>query len=115
MKAEIALVNGQLCAGVPIESRSWAVSIVGIVCVPVALTCVALRCYSRYSMLRRLGYDDWIVVTAAVFLIDILALDLQSVLSLCLCHHDTKDVQMPLTMDLDGTIGISILTELDSF
>ena len=82
MHTVTAVVNNQLCAGVPIQNRDWSVAIVGLVFVPVAIICVALRCYSRYSTLRVLGYDDWMIVTAAVCLIAVLGLALQSALSL---------------------------------
>ena len=82
MQTVVAVVNNQLCAGVPIENRDWSLAIVGLVFVPAAIICVALRCYSRYSTLRVIGYDDWIIVIAAMCLIALLGFALQSVLSL---------------------------------
>jgi len=77
-EAEVAIVNSQLCSGVPVESRAWPVAIVGLVCVPFALIAVALRCYSRYSIARKLSADDWMVIAAAALLVALVALDIIS-------------------------------------
>jgi hypothetical protein len=77
-ESEVGLVNSQLCSGVPMESRTWPVAIVGLVCVPLVLISVALRCYSRYSIARRLSADDWIVLAAAALLVALVALDIIS-------------------------------------
>lgn len=55
MKTELAIVDGQLCEGVPIESRAWGVAIVGLVCGPLAFFAIVLRCYSRYTNAKYLG------------------------------------------------------------
>lgn len=74
-RAEVAVLNSQLCIGVPVESRAWPLAIVGFVCVPLALIAVALRCYSRSSVARRLSADDWIIVAAAALLLALVVLD----------------------------------------
>ncbi|PBP25065.1 integral membrane protein [Diplocarpon rosae] len=68
-------LNSKLCEGIPPESRATEVAIVGIVCGSIALVAVALRCYSRISIVRRLGNDDWLAVAAGSILIPLVALD----------------------------------------
>ncbi|PBP25242.1 integral membrane protein [Diplocarpon rosae] len=68
-------LNSKLCEGIPPKSRATEVAIVGIVCGSIALVAVALRCYSRISIVRRLGYDDWLAVAAGSILIPLVALD----------------------------------------
>jgi hypothetical protein len=43
-----------------------------------ALIAVALRCYSRYSIARKLSADDWMVISAASLLVALVALDIIS-------------------------------------
>ncbi|KAK0100434.1 hypothetical protein ONS96_007711 [Cadophora gregata f. sp. sojae] len=66
---EVAAIKTEFCEGVPIASRAWDIAIVGLVCGPIALIAVALRCYSRYSKLRTLGSDDWLSIAAGSILI----------------------------------------------
>jgi hypothetical protein len=70
----VGTLNLALCAGTPIQSRSWKVTIVGLVCTPIALLPVFLRYYARQSTVRRLGGDDWIIVAAAILLIALIVL-----------------------------------------
>ncbi|KUJ12789.1 uncharacterized protein LY89DRAFT_558860, partial [Mollisia scopiformis] len=74
-QARVAIVDNQLCEGVPIQSRAWGVAIVGLVCGPLALIAIALRCYSRYSITRSLGWDDWLAVVTGLVLIPLIVLD----------------------------------------
>lgn len=62
----------------PIDSRAWDVAIVGLICGPIALIAVALRCYSRYSKTRRLGSDDWLAVAAGLVLIPLVVINIYS-------------------------------------
>ncbi|KAE9367303.1 hypothetical protein N431DRAFT_561324 [Stipitochalara longipes BDJ] len=73
-QAKASSLNYNFCIGVPIESRSWKVTIVGLVCAPVALLAVVLRCYAKLSTVRRLGGDDWIMVASAVLLVALIVL-----------------------------------------
>ena len=61
-------------------------AIVGLVFVPLSLIAVALRCYSRYAVARQFGYDDFIMVVAAVFLIALVVLALYSTTT-CFGRH----------------------------
>ncbi|CZR54594.1 uncharacterized protein PAC_04478 [Phialocephala subalpina] len=74
-QAQVAVVDRQLCEGTPIQNRAWGVAIVGLVCGPLALLAIALRCYSRYSITKYLGWDDWLAVATGVVLIPIIVLD----------------------------------------
>jgi len=77
-QTDVAVVNHKLCEGVRFESRSWSLNIVGLVCVPVAIIAVALRCYARIAVARQFGWDDFTIVLAAVFLTVLMVLDLYS-------------------------------------
>jgi hypothetical protein len=77
-ETEVAVVNNKLCEGIPFESRGWALSIVGLVCAPVAIVAVFLRCYARIAVARQFGWDDFITVVAAAFLAALVVLDLYS-------------------------------------
>lgn len=86
MTAELARAKGELCSGLPVESRAWAVNTVAITFGSLALIVVALRCYARYWLVRGLGSDDWLAVAAAFLLIPIMILQLYgsySSLSVC--------------------------------
>ncbi|KAI6715752.1 integral membrane protein [Diplocarpon mali] len=72
---EVISLNSKLCEGIPPDSKAKEVAIVGIVCVSLALVAVALRCYSRLSIVHRLGYDDWLAVAAGSILIPLVVLD----------------------------------------
>ncbi len=54
------------------------VAVFGLVCGPLALLAVALRCYSRLSISERLGYDDWLIMAAAAFLATVTVIDIYS-------------------------------------
>lgn len=77
-QTEVAVVNNKLCEGIPFESRSWPLSIVGLVCAPVAIIAVALRCYARIVVARQFGWDDAITVVAGLFLAALVVLDVYS-------------------------------------
>jgi len=49
------------------ENRGPALLIVEFTILPVALICLALRLYVRIFVVRRSGWDDWLMVGAAVF------------------------------------------------
>ncbi|KAF8861864.1 hypothetical protein BDZ45DRAFT_671444 [Acephala macrosclerotiorum] len=74
-QAQVAVIDRQLCEGTPIQSRAWSVAIVGFVCGPLALLAIVLRCFSRYSSSKYLGWDDWLVVATGVVLIPLIVLD----------------------------------------
>ena len=71
-------MNNQICAGVPIQSRSKAVGIVGLISGPLAVIAVILRCFSRYSTTRRLAADDWLAVAVGLLVIVLTVLDVYS-------------------------------------
>ncbi|PVH82275.1 hypothetical protein DL98DRAFT_620272 [Cadophora sp. DSE1049] len=73
---EVAAIKAEFCDGIRIESRAWDVAIVGLICGPIALVAVALRCYSRYSKFRRLGSDDWLAVAAGLILIPLVVISI---------------------------------------
>ena len=75
---EVATIKAEFCDGVPIESRAWDVAIVGLICAPIALIAVALRCYSRYSKTRTLGSDDWLAIAAGLILIPLIIINMYS-------------------------------------
>ncbi|KAH7361008.1 hypothetical protein BKA65DRAFT_547708 [Rhexocercosporidium sp. MPI-PUGE-AT-0058] len=72
----VADVKAKFCEGVPIQSRAWDVAIIGLVFGPIALMAVALRCYSQYSKIRRLGSDDWLALAAGLTLIPYVVIDI---------------------------------------
>ena len=49
------------------ENRGPALLIVELTILPVALICLALRLYVRVYLVRRSGWDDWLMVGAAIF------------------------------------------------
>ncbi len=73
-EAEVAISHSQLCSGVPVESRVWTVFIVILVAGTLALTAIALRIYSRYTIAQYLGADDWTMVLAGSLLIALIVL-----------------------------------------
>ena len=80
---EVGELNSKICEGVPIDlSRVWALAITGIVAVPLAILAIALRTYSRYSIAKKMGSDDWVILVAGAILLVVLALDLIGLSSL---------------------------------
>jgi hypothetical protein len=75
---EVATFNQQLCEGIPIESRSRRTAIVGLVFGPLAVLAVISRCYSRYSITKRLEYDDWTIIAAAMAVGGLIVTDVKS-------------------------------------
>lgn len=70
---EVAVVNMQLCAGVPIEdSRKWTLFIVSIVFGPLSLATIALRTYSRYKITKKMDRDDWTIIAAGAVMVGVL-------------------------------------------
>jgi hypothetical protein len=49
-----------------------------------ALVAVALRCYSRLALAGEFGYDDGMILAAAVILATLLGIDIAGTLSLLL-------------------------------
>ncbi|KAL2074973.1 hypothetical protein VTL71DRAFT_8753 [Oculimacula yallundae] len=66
---QVAIVKRKFCAGMPIESRAWQVTIVGVVLASAAIMAVALRFHSRCSIVHSLGADDWLAFVAVLILI----------------------------------------------
>lgn len=48
------------------ETRGPALMIVELIALPLALLCLALRLFVRIKILRKTGWDDWLMVGAAV-------------------------------------------------
>ncbi|PMD58647.1 uncharacterized protein K444DRAFT_724157, partial [Hyaloscypha bicolor E] len=59
-------VNIQLCAAVPIESRSGQISRIAIILMCINFPIVSLRVYSRLKFSGRLFEDDWFALISAV-------------------------------------------------
>lgn len=51
------------------DSRSWPVAITGLICAGVVFIVVILRFYSRLTIARQLGIDDYIILVATVILL----------------------------------------------
>lgn len=49
------------------ETRGPALMIVELVALPLALICVVLRLYVRIHLIKRSGWDDWLMVAAVFF------------------------------------------------
>ncbi|KXX82213.1 hypothetical protein MMYC01_201707 [Madurella mycetomatis] len=49
------------------ETRGPALLIVQFITLPIALLCLALRLYVKLSITRKSGWDDWLMVAAAIF------------------------------------------------
>ncbi|ETS84562.1 hypothetical protein PFICI_02587 [Pestalotiopsis fici W106-1] len=49
------------------ENRGPALLIVELVALPLAIICVALRLYVRIHLIKRSGWDDWLMVAAVFF------------------------------------------------
>jgi hypothetical protein len=64
--AALAYANNALCAGFPIESRGYDLTLANIVLASLTLPAIALRCYSRYVIARELWWDDWTIIIAGV-------------------------------------------------
>jgi len=62
----LAVANNQLCAGFPVQSRGSEAIIVGIAFTSVSLLLILLRCWSRYSIIKELWWDDWTILVAGV-------------------------------------------------
>lgn len=50
------------------ETRGPTLLIVQFITLPIALLCLALRLYVKLSITRKSGWDDWLMVAAAVSL-----------------------------------------------
>ncbi|CZT12658.1 uncharacterized protein RAG0_16400 [Rhynchosporium agropyri] len=66
---QFANVKRKFCVGIPIQNRAWAVTIVGILFASISVVAMALRVYSRYSIVHILGVDDWLACAAVILLI----------------------------------------------
>lgn len=111
----MATVNKELCKGIPVESRAWPLAIVALVCIPVSLIAVALRCYSRLAISRQIGYDDFIIIVAAVFLIALGVLDLYSTSLYRSRQEKANHSQMDSSMATDSTPGLWTLSNSQNF
>jgi hypothetical protein len=60
------VVNIQLCAAVPTESRSGQISRIAIILMCTTFPIVSLRVYSRLKFSGRLFGDDWFALVSAV-------------------------------------------------
>lgn len=49
------------------ENRGPALLIVELTALPLAIICVALRLYVRIHVIKRSGWDDWLMVAAVFF------------------------------------------------
>lgn len=58
------------------EERGPALLIVELTFLPLALICLGLRLYVRLAIVRKTGWDDWLMVGAAVRAIGIYWLEL---------------------------------------
>jgi hypothetical protein len=58
-------LNTRVCDGFPIDTRAWSVALSGIVCGPLALIAVAVRFYTRITITKELGIDDWLILGSA--------------------------------------------------
>lgn len=77
-QAEVATFTQKLCSGVPIESRSKSTTVVGLVFGPLAIFAVIFRCYSRYSITKKLEYDDLIIIAAALAISGLIVTDVKN-------------------------------------
>lgn len=48
------------------DTRGPALMIVELITLPLALLCLGLRLYVRIKIIRKTGWDDWLMVAAAV-------------------------------------------------
>lgn len=48
------------------ENRGPTLMIVELTILPLALICLALRLYVRFHVVKRAGWDDWLMVAAAI-------------------------------------------------
>lgn len=75
----IAVVNRQLCEGVPDDrSRINAMIIVQCTFGGIALICILLRSYSRLRITKQMGADDWTMLSAGIILAAVFALNFYS-------------------------------------
>lgn len=77
----MAAIGVELCKDVPKESRSWLIATFGIVLLPLAILAVALRFYSRISITKELGLDDWLMLAGAIMTVIIIGINTQSELA----------------------------------
>jgi hypothetical protein len=74
----VGILQHQLCEGYPAESRSWSVAVGGMVCGGLIVIVVGLRIYSRITIAKKLGADDWLMLAATVVVIVLGILDVYS-------------------------------------
>lgn len=85
----LGAVNSGLCEGVPIdESRARLLTIIACVFGPLAIFAILLRTYSRLTITKMMGNDDWTMLVAGMFLIGVLICNFESRLSRDLPSED---------------------------
>lgn len=67
-----------VCAGEPVESRVTLLHVIGAVFGGLAISAVAVRCWSRYLISKSLQADDIIIIVAAIIVAGLIYIDMSA-------------------------------------
>lgn len=85
-----------------------AIAIFGFVLAPLAVLAVAMRFYSRISISRELGVDDWLMLVGAGLVVTIIGINTHSKLTKFIGKRYCLLSKIASRMGSDFTYGTSI-------
>ncbi|KAH7407496.1 integral membrane protein [Cadophora sp. MPI-SDFR-AT-0126] len=74
----VSEIQKELCRGIPIESRSTEIILLVAILSGITFPVAGLKFYTRWSMSRRLDWDDYAALVATLFMAGLAALEIAS-------------------------------------